>query len=388
MSVMRFPITAAIPALSAATFVTALGLGMLVPAFPLLTAGQAPTALGFLVSCFGFARLLVSLPSGFAIDRIGQRPVALAGILVLLAGSLLGTLDLGFAGLAAAIGLQGAGSAIFATTAMTALALAAGPERRGAAMSWFQGALLISFAIGPVVGGFVVAAFGARSPFLAQALLCLPALALLPVFRAGAGGTSRPGAAPGGVLSRGLVGGSSLAFAGFFVRAVVSWVLAPALAITLLKLTPDRLGVIIGVATAVNLVVLPANNWLMRKYGPVVALAVAMAAVISGLIVVPASLSEPALWIGAVLILSGTGALLPAASVLALEGVPPQRVGQAMGTFRMLGDVGLAVGPVAVTSLASLIDGGHYETGFLVTLAAALICLALFTATRLARPAL
>ena len=53
-------------------------------------------------------------------------------------------------------------------------------------MSWFQGALLISFAIGPVVGGFVVAAFGARSPFLAQALLCLPALALLhPVFRAG-----------------------------------------------------------------------------------------------------------------------------------------------------------------------------------------------------------
>lgn len=387
MSAVKIPVNAIIPALAAATFVTALGLGMLVPAFPLLTADRGTTALGLLVSTFGFARLLVSLPSGFAVDRFGLRPVALAGILVLAAGSLLGGVDRGLYGLAGAIALQGAGSAIFATAAMSALALAAGPERRASAMSWFQGALLISFAVGPVAGGFVVAAFGPHSPFFVQALLCLPALALLPVFPARPGAGGRAAGVPGPILSRGLVGGSSLAFAGFFARAVVSWVLAPVLAVTLLHLTPDHLGVIIGAATAVNLIVLPLNARLITKAGPVMALGVAAAAIVAGLLVMPVSLSEPALWLALVLILSGTGALLPAASVLALEGVQPHHVGRAMGTFRMLGDVGMAVGPVAVTGLSAAIGIGGHATGFLVTLAAVLVCLALFTATRVAKPA-
>jgi MFS family permease len=368
--------------LAAATFATSLGLGMLVPAFPLLTAGQPQTVLGLLVSAFGTARLLVSLPAGLAIDRLGLRPVAAAGTVILFAGSALGAAGLGFFGLLAAIALQGAGSAVFATAAMSAMALAAGPAGRARAMSWFQGALLLAFALGPVAGGTVVARFGPLSPFLVQAALCLPALALLPAFATGRGPGRAAGAA-GSVLSRGLVGGSSMAFAGFFVRAVISWVLAPVLAVTLLDLSPDRLGLIVGAATLVNLAVLPLNARLIARRGAAVALAAGLAATIGGLLVLPVSLSEPALWLALVLILSGTGAMMPAASVLALDGVHPGRIGRAMGLFRTVGDVGMALGPTAVTALAGLIGGG-YRIGFFVTLAAVALCFALFAASRLA----
>ncbi|MBR7518335.1 hypothetical protein KC217_21955, partial [Mycobacterium tuberculosis] len=77
-----------------------------------------------------------------------------------------------------------------------------------------------------------------------------------------------------------------MAFAGFFARGVVSWVLAPALAIVLLKLTPDRLGLIVGAGTFVKLAILPLNARLISTAGAAVALLVSLGAVIAGLVVV------------------------------------------------------------------------------------------------------
>ncbi|WP_407049867.1 MFS transporter [Methyloraptor flagellatus] len=95
------------PLLAFATLLASLGLGMLVPALPMLTAGEGPAAQSFLVSLFGVARLVCSLPAGWLADRLGLRRVAVAGLLLLVAGSALGALDGDFRILSLALALQG-----------------------------------------------------------------------------------------------------------------------------------------------------------------------------------------------------------------------------------------------------------------------------------------
>ncbi len=204
-----------IGAIVTATFAATLGIGMLIPAVPLLTAGLPAVAHGALVSSFGLARLLLSFPSGLAIDRIGDRVAALAGLALLIAGGLIGIPDLGYAGLILSVVLQGAGISVFSTAAMTALLNKAGPERRGTAQSWFQGALLLSYSAGPVIGGYAVSAFGPRAPFAAEALLGLAALPIALMLPAHVPAQKKKAGFP---LTRDFIGGAAMTFAGFLSR--------------------------------------------------------------------------------------------------------------------------------------------------------------------------
>ena len=245
--------------IAAATFATMLGMGMMVPALPHLTADSGgAVAAGALVSAFGVARLAVNLPAGAFADRYGIAPTAVLGLLVLVAGSLVGYGLPGFWPLAAALALQGAGAAVFSTAAMTALVLAAGPERRGAAMSWFQGALLLAMGIGPVVGGLVVDRAGAVAPFLIEAVLGVAALAavrVLPRAAAPAAGPGTPVAVS--LLSAALAAGAAMGFAAFFARVGGAWNVVPAVALHDHGLSSSHLGWIVGAATLANFAVMP-----------------------------------------------------------------------------------------------------------------------------------
>jgi MFS family permease len=375
------------PLLAFATLLASLGLGMLVPALPMLTAGEGPAAQSFLVSLFGVARLVCSLPAGWLADRLGLRRVAVAGLLLLVAGSALGALDGDFRILSLALALQGAGSAVFATVAMTGLVLLAGPAGRARAMTLFQAALLLAFSIGPMIGGVLIGAFGVRAPFLSQALCAALALTLVPQLPAHAGAPIRRGGQGGRVLTPGLVGGMAMAFAAFSVRITVPWVVAPAFAIGVLHLSAERLGLIVGVGTLVNLAILPINTRLIGAYGATAALGVSVVTTAAGIVLglVP---SEPALWGSIALIMAGTGALLPSAGVLVLEGSAPEQTGRTMGLFRTCGDIGMAAGPVLVAAIASRL-GTEPANAYLVSLGLLGVCAAVLLASRLGpfRPA-
>lgn len=81
----------------------------------------------------------------------------------------------GFAWLVAARVVQGAGAALVSGSAPALVTLAVAPEARGRALGWFQMSMAAGYAVGPLIGGWLVDAFGWRAVFLFR---ILPALVL------------------------------------------------------------------------------------------------------------------------------------------------------------------------------------------------------------------
>lgn len=373
----------AVFAIITAAFAATLGIGMLIPAIPALTGGLPAVAHGALISAFAFARIMVEVPAGFAIDRAGARLSSVIGLGIMIAGALLGLPDLGYGMLMASVVVQGAGIAIFSTAAMTALINIFGPKGRGTAQTLFQGALLLSYSAGPVVGGYVVSAFGPRAPFMVEALLGIVALPISLLMPKAAGVAKK---AVGAIrLSPGLASGTVMTFAGFLARITVSWVVVPAVATTMLSLSPQHYGLIIGVATALNLVFLPLNARLIDSWSASRTVLAASALTLIGVVLMWLAPVQWALWVGTALVMVGTSALVTAAATVALEGIPPDQTGAVTGTNRAAGDIGTAVGPILASGATTLL-GLTVAGGFAVTAAVLMVCLATFAVLRLSLP--
>jgi MFS transporter, DHA1 family, multidrug resistance protein len=341
--------------LSLAIFASLFGVGMLVPALPILAAqtGSGAVAAGFMVSVFGLARIVSSTPSGWLIDRVGAAKTATLGLSILTLVSLLGYFASGFWPICAAIALQGAASSVFSTASMTALILAAGPQQRGRAMVWFQTALLLSFAISPIVGGWAVAQFGPTVPFLAQAILA--ALALLAVRFMPSSVPVRATANEGSIWTRLLTltvfAGALGGFAAFFSRLGIAWNVVPVTALGQFGMTTSELGLVIGVGTAANLLAMPFMSKWIDGFGARPTYIATAAVTIVACIALFAFPTKPVLWLSVALVMFGTGVMIPAAIAISMEGVPPSQLGRVLGAVRTVSDAGMAVGPTAVPAL-------------------------------------
>lgn len=373
----------AVFAIIIAAFAATLGIGMLIPAIPALTVGLPAVAHGALISAFAFARILVEVPAGFTIDRVGARLSSVIGLGIMIAGALLGVPDLGYGMLMVSVVVQGAGIAIFSTAAMTALINIYGPTGRGTAQTLFQGALLLSYSAGPVVGGYVVGALGPRAPFMLEALLGIVALPISLLMPRGAA-TARKAA---GTLrvTPGLASGTVMTFAGFLARITISWVVVPAVASTMLALSPQHYGLIIGAGTALNLVFLPLNARLIDRWSASRTVLAASALTLAGVVLMWLMPVQWALWVGTASVMIGTSALVTAAATVALEGIPPEQTGAVTGTNRAAGDIGTAVGPILASGATTLL-GLTAAGGFAITATVLMVCLAAFAVLRLSLP--
>jgi MFS family permease len=90
-----------------------LGLFMILPVFALYAGeldGVTPLTLGLALGIYGLTQALLQLPFGLASDRIGRKPVIVAGLLIFAAGSVLAALadDIGW--VIAGRAMQGAGA--------------------------------------------------------------------------------------------------------------------------------------------------------------------------------------------------------------------------------------------------------------------------------------
>ncbi|MCA0433421.1 MAG: MFS transporter [Proteobacteria bacterium] len=366
--------------IAAATFASLIGLGMLAPAMPIIAreTGSDVTAAGLMIGSFGVARLLLASPSGLMTDRIGAARTAMAGLVVLALASFAGFFAKSFAPLVLSIAAQGAGSSLFATAAMTALVLKAGPQHRGRAMTWFQTAILLSFSVGPVIGGQAVSLFGSHVPFLVQGVLAAAALFAVRLMPQTAGARPQAAAAtaPGvNLWTIALLAGSLGAFAAFFSRIAVAWNIVPVVALSTFAMDPSTLGWIIGAGTALNLAAMPVLPRLIDDWGarPTFLLSATVNAVaVLALYLLP---SVAMLWIATAVVLLATGVMIPAATTLALTGAAPQTMGRLMGLVRTAGDTGMAIGPIVVPAFVTF-GGFNMLAGLFVCLAVTLVPLA------------
>ncbi len=144
-------------ALALTTFVLWLGASSILPLLPeyLRVSGGSDAVVGLVMGAYFVAALLCQYPAGRLADRIGRRPILLAGLALYAAGSL------GFvASPAPAVdiflrALQGAGAGSAEVAALAMVSSAVALDRRGRAFGSIYGAQLGGMAIGPLVGSLV-----------------------------------------------------------------------------------------------------------------------------------------------------------------------------------------------------------------------------------------
>ncbi len=106
------------------------------------------------------------LPAGLLGDRFGRRRLLVTGLLVILAGSVLGTLAGSAELLIVARAVMGLGGALVTPLAMAVLPALFGPEERGRAVAALAAALAAGMPLGPLIGGWLLNHYWWGSTFL------------------------------------------------------------------------------------------------------------------------------------------------------------------------------------------------------------------------------
>jgi DHA1 family multidrug resistance protein-like MFS transporter len=153
-----------------AAFLIALGFGLVAPVLPQFatTFGVGNTEASVIVAIFALMRLVFAPAGGSLIGKVGERPVYVAGLLIVAVSTAACAFAQDYWQLLLFRGLGGAGSVMFTVASMALVIRLAPPESRGRVSGAYASAFLVGNVCGPIVGG-LLAGFGLRIPFLAYA---------------------------------------------------------------------------------------------------------------------------------------------------------------------------------------------------------------------------
>jgi MFS family permease len=273
--------------------------------------------------------------------------------------------------------VEGIGSALYITSATTWVAQVTAGESRGRYMSLYTGLIFAGTSFGPTIGGYTAAHFGLNAPFFAYAIFAF--IGLIATLRLKEPASSTEAAKSEmhmrdifSVLSNGpfmLVNCSVLAL--FFLRAGVRSTLVPLYASLNLSLSEERIGILLTVAAVVTSVCSFPSGWLSDKVGrkkPIMA-----CLFLSGIAVLLIPLQESLAGLTGIMVFYGLATGLQGSIAAWPADVAPKgRLGTSMGVYRVMGDIGMVLGPIAATYVADYT--GHLTVTFMPFLAPALLC--------------
>ena len=158
-----------------------LGMFLILPVFAVHAAampgGSDAAMVGFAFGVYGLTQALFQVPFGAASDRFGRKPVITAGLLLMLAGSLVAAAADTVAGLALGRALQGAGAVSAALSAL--LADTTRDSQRTKAMAMVGATIGLSFAVSLVAAPLLYRAIGLSGLFVLTGLLALAGIAIV-----------------------------------------------------------------------------------------------------------------------------------------------------------------------------------------------------------------
>ena len=160
-------------------FIAFLGIGLVIPVTPTIMneLNISGSTVGYMVSAFAFAQLILSPLAGRAVDKYGRKPMIIIGLFIFSMSELLFGLGQSVEVLFASRILGGV-SAAFIMPAVTAfIADITTNETRPKALGYMSAAISTGFIIGPGIGGFL-ADIGTRVPFFFAAAFGLFAMIL------------------------------------------------------------------------------------------------------------------------------------------------------------------------------------------------------------------
>ncbi|GDY32873.1 MFS transporter [Gandjariella thermophila] len=367
--------------LVATAFVVAVGFGVVAPALPVFAASfnVGVTAASMVVSAFAFVRLAFAPVSGRLVSLVGERPILVAGILIVA----LGTGSCAFAGaywqLLVLRSLAGTGSTMFTVSALGLLVRLSPPHQRGRANGLWATGFLVGNVAGPILGGGLVHV-SLRLPFLAYAASLIVAALVAWVFLR----NSTPAARESGeqrttlgvrqalrhpAYRAALASNFANGWAVFGVRIS----LVPLFVAESLHRDQGLAGVAMSVFAGGNVLALLVAGRLADGLGrkPMACTGLAVAA--AGTIWLGFTHGVPAFLAASAVAGVGAGLLNPAQSAAVADVLGTRaRGGGVLACFQMLADVGSIVGPL-VAGLA--VDTLSYPAAFAVTGAMAVLAL-------------
>ncbi|MEU5852046.1 DHA2 family efflux MFS transporter permease subunit [Saccharopolyspora shandongensis] len=127
--------------------------------------GVSTTTVQWLTSGFLLTMAVVIPTTGFLLERFTPRQVFLAAQMLFSVGTLLSALAPGFAVLLVGRVVQACGTAVMLPLLMTSAMRLVPPEKRGATMGTISIVIAVAPAVGPTIGGAVLASLGWRWMF-------------------------------------------------------------------------------------------------------------------------------------------------------------------------------------------------------------------------------
>jgi MFS family permease len=349
--------------------VNQLGFGAMVPSLALYAQsfGVAASAIGLAVAAYGLARFATALPAGQLSDRLGRRPTLAIGGLVSAFGNLWCAWASAYPEFIVARFVAGAGAGLILTTGQVVLADISTPERRGRMIAIYQGTFLFAVGIGPFPGGLLAEHYGLAAPFLAygtaSALATVVAWFAVQETRELSRSQVRAGDGPRPPFAeqlRLLLGKPGFALVSLIslMNAVVRtgglFAIVPMLATALLGLTTGAIGFALMVGSVCGLVAAYPAGSLADRFGRKTV--IVPATVMTGVSMLLFCFAPTYAWFVAACIAwgvaSSVGGSAPAA--YAADSAPPGMNAAAMSTFRMMGDAGYVIGPLALGLVADI----------------------------------
>ena len=148
------------------------GLFMLLPVLALYGteyAHHSPFLLGLALGAYGFSQALLQIPFGVLSDRIGRKPLILAGLIIFVLGSVVAALADSVYGLIFGRFLQGGGA--ISAVVMALLTDLTSDENRTKAMATIGASIGVSFSVAMTVGPLLAAWGGVGAIFWLTAIL-------------------------------------------------------------------------------------------------------------------------------------------------------------------------------------------------------------------------
>ena len=362
--------------LAVVAFVVALGFGIVAPAIPLFARsfGVGTTAVGLAVSAFAFFRFVSAFGGGSLVERLGERVVLVAGLVLVAVTSGIAGLATSFPVFLSLRAAGGVGSAMFTVASLALLLRVAPPSHRGRAAATYQSGFILGGIAGPAAGG-LLATLSPRLPFFlyAAALIVAGAVAMV-LLRVPGGGPAVPQTAdaPAAPVPLRSALRSRAYMAALVANLGVGWVLfgvrnslVPLYVTEELGRSAAWAGAGLLAGSAAQALALLRSGRLADTWGrrPSLLLGTATGTAALSLLVLPPATG--------VFLLSmatyGLAAALLASVPAALVGdVSPARGGRVVAVFQMSADLGAVAGPLVAGWLT---DVASYQVAFAVSTA-------------------
>ncbi|MDO5093362.1 MAG: MFS transporter [Propionibacteriaceae bacterium] len=362
-----------------ATFVVAMGFGLIGPVLPQFAETMAAqvfpdnavTATTFVMSSFAVVRLLWASPAGMLVTRLGEKTIYVWAMFIcaLSAGAI--AFATNYWQLLAFRAAGGVGSVMFTVSAMGLLIKIAPEHMRGRVSALYGSSFLLGNVLGPVVGG-TLAGWGTSVPFLSYAVMLLLAglimFVFMPATTAAATSTEEqlPPVKVWEALQNRAYVANLIAMAGQgWANYGVRFVMVPLFIAATITEESWVAGVAMGIFAVGNATALPFASSYADRAGrkPTMILGLAL----SGGFMMLLGLATNT-WLVLLFCLVaglGTGTFMPSSNAVVADIVGRERSGnQVIALTQMVTDVGAIIGP----PLAGLIvDGRGYGPAFLVS---------------------